>query len=151
MGLIGGIARTAVAAGTWTAVSNRVSRRQANRWSQEDQSAYAAPPQAYQAPRNRRPPPRPQEATSPGDSPGSGNCTTPVSSPTRSSRRRRRSCSADANCCTERRRDRQDFFEFATIMFASCLISATPAPGWLSETPMRRSATALLIVNIALM
>ena len=32
MGLIGGMARTAVVAGTATAVSNRVSRRQANRW-----------------------------------------------------------------------------------------------------------------------
>jgi hypothetical protein len=41
MGLIGGMARTAVVAGTATAVSNRVSRRQANRWSQQDQSAYA--------------------------------------------------------------------------------------------------------------
>ena len=41
MGLIGGMARTAVIAGTATAVSNRVSRRQANRWSQQDQSAYA--------------------------------------------------------------------------------------------------------------
>ncbi len=40
MGLIGGMARTAVVAGTATAVSNRVSRRQANRWSQQDQSAY---------------------------------------------------------------------------------------------------------------
>ena len=43
MGLIGGMARTAVVAGTATAVSNRVSRRQANRWSQQDQSAYAEP------------------------------------------------------------------------------------------------------------
>ena len=42
MGLIGGMARTAVVAGTWTAVGNRVSRRQANRWSKKDQSAYAA-------------------------------------------------------------------------------------------------------------
>jgi len=41
MGLIGGIARTAVAAGTWTAVSNRVNRRQYNRWSQQDQQQYA--------------------------------------------------------------------------------------------------------------
>ena len=41
MGLIGGMARTAVVAGTATAVSNRVSRRQANRWAQNDQSAYA--------------------------------------------------------------------------------------------------------------
>jgi hypothetical protein len=37
------MARTAVVAGTATAVSNRVSRRQANRWSQNDQSAYAQP------------------------------------------------------------------------------------------------------------
>jgi hypothetical protein len=37
MGLIGGIARTAIASGTWTAVSNRVSRRQANRWAGQDQ------------------------------------------------------------------------------------------------------------------
>ena len=42
-GLIGGIARTAVVAGTATAVSNRVSRRQANRWAQQDQSEYAQP------------------------------------------------------------------------------------------------------------
>ena len=42
-GLIRGVARTAVVAGTATAVSNRVSRRQANRWSQNDQSAYAQP------------------------------------------------------------------------------------------------------------
>ena len=36
MGLIGGMARTAVIAGTATAVSNRVSRRQAGRWAQQD-------------------------------------------------------------------------------------------------------------------
>src|SRR5262245_61440515 len=41
MGLIGGMARTAVVAGTATAVSNRVSRRQANRWSQQEQDQYA--------------------------------------------------------------------------------------------------------------
>jgi hypothetical protein len=40
-GLLRGVARTAVVAGTATAVSNRVSRRQANRWSQqESQQAY---------------------------------------------------------------------------------------------------------------
>lgn len=40
MGLIRGVARTAVVAGTATAVSNRVSRRQANKWSaQEEQQA----------------------------------------------------------------------------------------------------------------
>jgi hypothetical protein len=42
MGLLRGVARTAVVAGTATAVSNRVSRRQANRWS--DQQAQSAPP-----------------------------------------------------------------------------------------------------------
>jgi len=48
-GLIGGIARTAVVAGTATAVSNRVSRRQAERWAQQEpQQGYgeAAPPPA---------------------------------------------------------------------------------------------------------
>lgn len=37
MPLLRGVARTAVIAGTATAVSNRVSRRQANRWAAEDQ------------------------------------------------------------------------------------------------------------------
>lgn len=50
MGLIGGIARTAVAAGTWTAVSNRVSRRQYDRWADQNQQQYyqqsVAPPAA---------------------------------------------------------------------------------------------------------
>ena len=58
-GLLRGVARTAVVAGTATAVSNRVSRRQANRWSQQEQDQYAqdqyyeqqqqAPAQAYVA------------------------------------------------------------------------------------------------------
>jgi Short C-terminal domain len=40
-GLLRGVARTAVVAGTATAVSNRVSRRQADRWGQQDaESAY---------------------------------------------------------------------------------------------------------------
>jgi hypothetical protein len=52
-GLLRGVARVAVVAGTATAVSNRVSRRQANRWGQQDQQQYAeqAPPQqVYAAP-----------------------------------------------------------------------------------------------------
>jgi hypothetical protein len=52
-GLIRGVARTAVVAGTATAVSNRVSRRQAGRWAdQEQQQAYEQqpPPQQYQQP-----------------------------------------------------------------------------------------------------
>lgn len=40
-GLLRGVARTAVVAGTATAVSNRVSRRQANRWAGQEQVAYA--------------------------------------------------------------------------------------------------------------
>jgi hypothetical protein len=58
MGLIGGMARTAVVAGTATAVSNRVSRRQANRWARNDQSAYydsAPPPQQYAQPQYAQP------------------------------------------------------------------------------------------------
>jgi hypothetical protein len=49
MPLLRGIARTAVIAGTATAVSNRVSRRQGNRWAQQEadqQQQYAPPPQA---------------------------------------------------------------------------------------------------------
>jgi hypothetical protein len=49
-GLLRGIARTAVVAGTATAVSNRVSRRQANRWASQDAQAYEPPPQQYAAP-----------------------------------------------------------------------------------------------------
>ena len=43
------MARTAVVAGTATAVSNRVSRRQANRWAQQEayyEPAPSAPPAA---------------------------------------------------------------------------------------------------------
>jgi hypothetical protein len=48
-GLLRGVARTAVVAGTATAVSNRVSRRQAGRWAAQEQQyapaeQYAAPP-----------------------------------------------------------------------------------------------------------
>ena len=39
-GLLRGMARTAVVAGTATAVSNRVSRRQGERWAQQDAPAY---------------------------------------------------------------------------------------------------------------
>ena len=60
-GLLRGVARTAVVAGTATAVSNRVSRRQLNRWSEQGQGvAYEAPPPAYEAP-----PPQPAPAPAP--------------------------------------------------------------------------------------
>jgi hypothetical protein len=44
-GLLRGVARTAVVAGTATAVSNRVSRRQGERWAQQEapQEVLAAP------------------------------------------------------------------------------------------------------------
>ena len=55
-GLLRGVARTAVAAGTFTAVSNRVSRRQAKRWGARTPSSQQAPPppQQYQ----QAPPPQ---------------------------------------------------------------------------------------------
>jgi hypothetical protein len=46
-GLLRGVARTAVIAGTATSVSNRVSKRQGERWSQQEeqqQQAAASPP-----------------------------------------------------------------------------------------------------------
>jgi len=66
--LLRGIARTAVIAGTATSVSNRVSRRQAQRWSAQEQAQYseqpypqqqgyqqeAYPPPAAQAPQDDR-------------------------------------------------------------------------------------------------
>jgi hypothetical protein len=61
-GLLRGVARTAVIAGTATAVSNRVSRRQAQRWQQQGSYPYDEPEPAYQepAPQYAPPPPEPQ-------------------------------------------------------------------------------------------
>src|SRR4051794_2871511 len=83
-GLIRGVARTAVIAGTATSVSNRVSRRQAGRWAAKDQQQYeheayeqqqaqpqyAPPPQQYAAPPPQEyaaPPPPPPAASSMDD------------------------------------------------------------------------------------
>ena len=58
-GLLRGVARTAVIAGTATGVSNRVSRRQASRWSQQEpqqqdvEQPQAAPPPAAPDPIDR--------------------------------------------------------------------------------------------------
>ncbi|HEX6153787.1 MAG TPA: SHOCT domain-containing protein [Solirubrobacterales bacterium] len=52
-GLLRGVARTAVIAGTATSVSNRVSKRQGERWAAQEQQQYAQqapPPQAAPAP-----------------------------------------------------------------------------------------------------
>jgi hypothetical protein len=59
-GLIRGVARTAVIAGTATSVSNRVSRRQAGRWAQQEQAQAYQQPQ--QAPQYAPPPPAPAAA-----------------------------------------------------------------------------------------
>lgn len=48
-GLLRGVARTAVVAGTATAVSNRVSRRQRGRWAQKDQQQQPPAPAAQPA------------------------------------------------------------------------------------------------------
>jgi hypothetical protein len=48
--LLRGVARTAVVAGTATAVSNRVSRRQAERWARQGQGAPAYLAEAPAAP-----------------------------------------------------------------------------------------------------
>jgi hypothetical protein len=58
--LLRGIARTAAVAGTATVVSNRVSRRQGNRWAQQD--AQAAPePEPAPEPAAAAPAPDPLE------------------------------------------------------------------------------------------
>jgi hypothetical protein len=51
-GLLRGVARTAVIAGTATSVSNRVSKRQGERWAAQEQQQYAqqAPPPQAAAP-----------------------------------------------------------------------------------------------------
>lgn len=69
MGLIGGMARTAVVAGTATAVSNRVSRRQANRWAAQEQpqEAQEQPQQEYADPPPPPAPPAQPAAASQGD------------------------------------------------------------------------------------
>jgi hypothetical protein len=61
-GLLRGVARTAVVAGTATAVSGRVQRRQAEHFAQRDANIYAQRDQAYQqdvAPQYAAPPPAP--------------------------------------------------------------------------------------------
>jgi hypothetical protein len=63
-GLLRGVARTAVVAGTATAVSNRVSRRQATKWGYIDDPNQQQQPQGgyYQEPPPPPPPPPPAAA-----------------------------------------------------------------------------------------
>jgi hypothetical protein len=60
-GLIRAVGRTAVVAGTATAVSNRVSRRQYNRWSDQEQQQY----EQQQAAQQEAPPPPAAPAAAP--------------------------------------------------------------------------------------
>ncbi len=67
MGLLRGIGRTAVVAGTASAVSGRVQRRQANKFAEKDAATAAKQQEAYDAqmaqqqPPPRRPPPAYQQ------------------------------------------------------------------------------------------
>jgi len=64
-GLVRGVARTAVVAGTATAVSGRVARRQNNRWAAQEQAQYeqqVAQQPVYQQPAPPPPPAAPTEA-----------------------------------------------------------------------------------------
>jgi hypothetical protein len=70
------MARTAVAAGTWTAVSNRTSRRQANKWAAQDQQQYYQQQQQYQ-----QPPPQYQQQPQYYQQPAAAPATPPAATP----------------------------------------------------------------------
>ena len=59
-GLLRGVARTAVIAGTATSVSNRVSRRQARRWGAQD-AGYEDPNAGYAPPPPQAAPPQEED------------------------------------------------------------------------------------------
>ena len=65
-GLIRGVARTAVIAGTATAVSGRVQRRQAEKYADRDANIYAQREQAYEQQM------APQQAPTPAPAPAAG-------------------------------------------------------------------------------
>lgn len=69
-GLLRGVARTAVVAGTATAVSNRVSRRQADRWAAQGDTRYGyAPDPGYAEPPPQEYPPPAAPAPTPAAAP----------------------------------------------------------------------------------
>ena len=74
-GLLRGVARTAVVAGTATAVSGRVQRRQAEKYAGRDAQIYADREQAYEqqtAPQPAYQQPAPPPATPPPPAPAAG-------------------------------------------------------------------------------
>lgn len=70
-GLLRGVARTAVIAGTATSVSNRVSRRQYDRWAEQDAQQEPAP--AASAPEPAASAPAPSDPTPSAQAPGAGS------------------------------------------------------------------------------
>ena len=65
MGLLRGIARTAVVAGTASAVSGRVQRRQANKFAEKDAATAAKQQEAYDAQMAQQQPPPPEYQQAP--------------------------------------------------------------------------------------
>jgi hypothetical protein len=80
-GVVRGVARTAVVAGTASAVAGGVHHRQARRWAAKDQEQYAEQQAAYDqayaegaaAAQAAAPPPPPQPAPAPAASAGAGD------------------------------------------------------------------------------
>lgn len=66
MGLLRGMARTAVVAGTASAVSGRVQRRQASKFAEKDAQTAAKEQQAYDAQMSQQQPPPPPAAAGGG-------------------------------------------------------------------------------------
>ena len=80
MGLLRGMARTAVVAGTASAVSGRVQRRQANKFAEKDAATAAKQQEAYDAQMAQQQPVYEQPATSRHHLPPAESPTTPSSS-----------------------------------------------------------------------
>src|SRR3954453_10600122 len=67
MGLLGGMGRTAVVAGTASAVGGRVRHRQDQKWARQE--AEEAPPEQYAPPQQQQSPPPPPPAPEPAADP----------------------------------------------------------------------------------
>ena len=73
MGLLRGVARTAVVAGTASAVSGRVQRRQANKFAEKDAATAAKQQEAYDAQMaQQQPPPQEYQQAPPPPPPAAG-------------------------------------------------------------------------------
>ncbi|WP_196802391.1 SHOCT domain-containing protein [Arthrobacter sp. 131MFCol6.1] len=72
MGLLRGVARTAVVAGTASAVSGRVQRRQANKFAEKDAATAAKQQEAYDAQMAQQQPPPQEYQQAPPPPPAAG-------------------------------------------------------------------------------